>query len=85
MKRITTARLKYEQQRRQPRMLDIGSQNPRMQCTICGQWKRLHGRVNGEQIQRFFGSCDFTGDEHLAGHGDVCHECCGTRCKELKT
>ncbi len=46
--------------------------NPRMQCNMCGQWKRLFGR--GEQI--FYGGCVLEkqgGDPHTE---NVCEDCC---------
>jgi hypothetical protein len=71
---------------------DIGSQNPRLQCSVCHRWMRLHGKrfqvVNGEvrevAVQRFFGGCTFSRGDHLAGdHVDVCDVCCQTECKRL--
>lgn len=73
--------------------LDQGSQNPRMQCSVCGRWMRLHGKrlevVDGQitevAVQRFFGSCSHSGGgDHLAGdHADVCHVCCERECKAI--
>lgn len=63
------------------KVVDRGSQNPRMQCNECGKWMRLHGTKDGERIQRFAGSCEATGGDHPAG-GDVCVDCCPKRCRE---
>ena len=52
---------------------DKDKPNPRIQCSICGKWKRLHGTdKNGIAIQRFFGGCN-SGGEHRK---DICQECC---------
>jgi hypothetical protein len=65
---------------------DTGANNPRLQCSVCAKWMRLHGRdENGQAFQRFYGGCGFTMGDHLAGDKtDVCHECCQTECKRLK-
>lgn len=60
--------------------LDKGSQNPRMQCGECGQWKRLHGVELGVRVQRFFGACEVTGGDHPCGK-DVCTDCCPDKCR----
>lgn len=75
------------------KQIDIGSENPRMQCSVCGRWMRLHGKrlqvVDGKMkevaVQRFFGSCTYSnGGDHLAGdHQDVCHGCCEVECKRI--
>lgn len=71
--------------------MDRGSSNPRMQCSACGRWMRLHGKrlevVNGKvtevAFQRFHGGCNYSGGgDHLAG-ADVCAVCCDTKCKQL--
>lgn len=63
------------------RQLDRGSQNPRMQCSVCGRWMRLHGRdAAGIAFQRFYAACE---DESGIIHGhvaDVCDRCCKQRC-----
>lgn len=53
--------------------------NPRMQCSVCGRWMRLHGRdKDGHAIQRFFSCCGANGEfEHAK---NVCHKCCKERC-----
>lgn len=74
------------------RALDIGSQNPRLQCFECGRWMRLHGKrleaVAGVMtevfVQRFYGSCDVTGGDHPCG-ADVCHVCCPTKCEQRRS
>lgn len=75
------------------KQIDQGSENPRMQCSVCGRWMRLHGKrleaVNGVMtevaVQRFYGSCHYaSGGDHLAGdRTDVCAKCCNTECKRL--
>jgi len=75
------------------KQIDKGSANPRMQCSVCGRWMRLHGKrlevINGKvtevAVQRFFGSCAFNkGGDHLAGdHADVCAGCCDQECMKL--
>lgn len=58
---------------------DENSNNPRMQCSVCGQWKRLHGiDEQGNAIQRFYSCCGEHGEfEH---DENVCDECCKTKC-----
>lgn len=71
------------------RALDIGSQNPRLQCGECGRWMRLHGMrmelVAGEMkqvsFQRFYGGCEATYGDHPCS-SDVCTSCCPTKCRE---
>lgn len=75
------------------KQIDQGSANPRMQCSVCGRWMRLHGKrlevvdgaVKEVAVQRFLGSCTYSnGGDHLAGdHQDVCHGCCERECKRL--
>jgi hypothetical protein len=44
----------------------------------------IDGKVTEVAIQRFYGSCDYSGGEHLAGDRiDVCHGCCEIECKRL--
>lgn len=64
------------------RALDIGSQNPRLQCGECGRWMRLHGKdKEGLAIQRFYGGCEATQGDHPC-ESDVCSKCCPTKCHE---
>ena len=75
------------------KQIDQGSPNPRMQCSVCGRWMRLHGKrlevVDGKPtevaVQRFFGGCNHNrGGDHLAGdHADVCDRCCQIECKAV--
>lgn len=74
------------------RQIDLSSQNPRMQCSVCGRWMRLHGKrlelIDGHitevAVQRFYGGCNHTRGDHLAGDGaNVCTVCCDTECKRL--
>ena len=53
--------------------------NPSIQCSVCGQWKRLHGKdANGHAIQRFYPCCGENGEhEHIE---PVCTNCCETNC-----
>lgn len=53
--------------------------NPSMQCSVCGQWKRLHGKDDsGVAIQRFYPCCGEDGrHEHLK---PVCDRCCKAQC-----
>lgn len=67
---------------------DIGKENPRLQCVVCGQWKRLHTKSPQpphDMCQTFFGGCKYSGGgDHLAGRlgdNDVCEECCHVECK----
>lgn len=57
--------------------------NPSMQCSVCGQWKRLHGLdADGLAIQRFYSCCGDHGQfEHVK---NVCDECCKTKCPYRK-
>lgn len=66
------------------RTLDIGSNNPRLQCACCGKWMRLFS-ANGK-VQRFYGSCHFTGGDHAAAKPDnseVCDGCCREKCRAI--
>jgi len=60
--------------------------NPSLQCSVCGQWKRLHGvDSEGLAVQRFYSCCiDHLGiiREH---DKDVCNECCKKACPYRKT
>lgn len=57
--------------------MSSSTSNPSIQCSVCGQWKRLHGKdENGNAIQRFY-------PVHLDEHGKdvehlkpVCTDCC---------
>lgn len=53
--------------------------NPSIQCIVCGQWKRLHGKDgNGHTIQRFYPCCGENGQhEH---EKPVCDRCCQYGC-----
>lgn len=70
-------------------ILDRGSQNPRLQCSECRRWMRLHGKrldiikgkVTEVAVQRFYGECTATGGDHPGG-GDVCSRCCPDKCRE---
>lgn len=69
---------------------DTKAENPRVQCSVCGQWKRQNASQpemspgGYERTQRFFGGCAYTGGDHLAGdHTDVCDDCCHVECKRL--
>lgn len=71
------------------KILDPKSANPRMQCSECGRWMRLHGKrlevVDGKvtevAVQRFYGGCGVTLGDHPGG-GDVCSRCCPDKCRE---
>ena len=74
------------------KQIDHGSANPRMQCSACGRWMRLHGKrleaVKGNVVevafQRFYGGCAYNNGDHLAGNGgDVCNVCCHRECMKL--
>ena len=74
------------------KQIDQGSANPRMQCSVCGRWMRLHGKrlevVDGKvtevAFQRFYGGCSYGKGDHLAGNGgDVCDVCCHRECMKL--
>ena len=60
---------------------DKGSDNPRIQCGECGQWKRLHGMKDGKEFSRFHGCCDVTRADHPCG-SEVCSECCPVKCSD---
>lgn len=70
---------------------DKQADNPRLQCSVCGNWKRLHGRDDtGAMVYRFFGGCGHNaGNDHLSGRpsadgcNDVCDSCCQIACKAL--
>lgn len=71
--------------------IDRGSQNPRMQCSVCGRWMRLHGKrlevidgvVTEVAFQRFYGGCSYHNGDHLASSGDVCDACCHCECMKI--
>jgi len=49
-----------------------------MQCSVCGQWKRLFGKdENGNWIQRFYSCCE-QGGKVIDHEKPVCNECCGS-------
>lgn len=64
------------------------SLNPRMQCSVCGRWKRMNGweyHPDGSrtQVQRFC-ACGYGNGDHLAGDGvTVCEDCCQTACRKI--
>ena len=75
---------------------DVGHENPRLQCSVCRRWMRLHGKrlevIDGEVkevcFQRFYGACDYNNcGDHLAGdrngYSDVCEKCCHEECKRI--
>jgi hypothetical protein len=66
---------------------DRASSNPRIQCSVCGKWKRLHTkdkRPPYDLRQTFFGGCSYANGDHLAGDRiDVCADCCEIECKTL--
>lgn len=65
------------------KLIDKGSQNPRMQCSCCGKWKRLMSKGG---VYLFDGACGYTGADHLAGDQktvSVCTACCHTECKKI--
>jgi hypothetical protein len=67
---------------------DHHAANPRVQCSVCGQWKRLHcheytSKGGYKANQTFFGGCAYTRGDHLAGdHVDVCDDCCHAVCAD---
>ena len=67
---------------------DTRAANPRIQCSVCGQWKRFYRREPDslhEWTQNFYGGCHYNhGNDHLAGDkSDVCVECCDRACAQL--
>lgn len=66
---------------------DRNAANPRIQCSVCGKWKRLHTKDRHPPFdlrQTFFGGCSFTNGDHLAGDkSDVCAECCQIACRKI--
>lgn len=67
---------------------DRRAANPRLQCIVCGQWKRLHGRdKDGNVVQRFYGGCTYSNGDHLfridGSDPDVCHACCLIACRDI--
>lgn len=53
--------------------------NPSIQCSVCGQWKRLTGKdEKGNEIRRFYPCCGENGQyEHIL---PVCTDCCAKKC-----
>jgi len=67
---------------------DSRAANPRVQCDVCGQWKRVHRKLDHPAhpgwTQNFYGGCSYyDGGDHLAGN-DVCVDCCDTQCKLMR-
>jgi hypothetical protein len=68
---------------------DAKSANPRLQCSVCGKWKRGHRKTEHPNhpgwTQNFYGSCAHNDNgDHLAGdHADVCVDCCDKACAAL--
>jgi hypothetical protein len=69
-----------------------GQTNPRMQCSVCGKWMRIHckpyiSKGGYEATQKFFGGCAYSNGDHLAnastGDNDVCDDCCHTECRRV--
>jgi hypothetical protein len=62
------------------------SNNPRLQCSVCRRWMRLHGVKDGVAFQRYYGGCHYTTGDHLAGDGAiVCDQCCQRECAKLSS
>lgn len=56
------------------------SKNPSIQCSVCGQWKRLTGKdESGSEIRRFYPCCEI-GDEIIEHEKPVCQDCCLQAC-----
>ncbi len=57
----------------------MSNDNPSLQCSVCGEWKRLHGKdKDGNRIQRFYSCCGENGcNEHV---NPVCTNCCPEKC-----
>lgn len=53
--------------------------NPSLQCSVCGQWKRLTRKTGeNEGMQTFYPCCGDNGEyEHVK---NVCDECCKKAC-----
>ena len=53
--------------------------NPSIQCSVCGQWKRLTGKDDQDhEVRRFYPVCGDDGEyEHLK---PVCVDCCENHC-----
>jgi len=71
---------------------DHAAHNPRIQCVVCGKWKRFRvkeyiSKGGYEANQTFFGGCAYSEKgEHLARKGsdnDVCDDCCHIACKAI--
>lgn len=57
-------------------MREKSNKNPSIQCSVCGQWKRLHGKdENGKAIQRFYACCEQDG-KIIEHEPPVCDDCC---------
>lgn len=53
------------------RIYDKKSKNPRMQCRVCGKWKRLTAK---DGMQHFY-PCTVPTCK-LYGEGEICTTCC---------
>jgi hypothetical protein len=59
----------------------MSTTNPSLQCSVCGQWKRLHGvDADGIAIQRFYSCCINHLGEIVQHDKEVCDECCKKNC-----
>lgn len=53
--------------------------NLSLQCSVCGQWKRLTGKdENGHEVRRFYPCCGKNGE--INHDKDVCDDCCKLKC-----
>lgn len=66
---------------------DARAENPRVQCSVCGKWRRQYlskaeMSPGGYERTSMFFACSYTDGDHLAGDRiDVCDDCCHTHCR----
>jgi len=53
--------------------------NPSLQCSVCGQWKRLVDKETG--MQRFYSCCFYEGIE-IVHTKQICTDCCEAGCPD---
>lgn len=57
-------------------VLDIGADNPRIQCRVCGKWKRLHGKdEDGNSVDYFHAMYEKSDGTIVEHEGHVCTVC----------
>ncbi len=58
--------------------------NPALQCSVCGQWKRLVIKTPGdeENMQRFYSCCIDKNGNEVVHSKQICTDCCKEKCPD---